>query len=117
MTQQELGLLGENMATRYLKELGHQILARNFHFGKLEVDIVSSFEDKIHFTEVKARQTAEIGEPWQAVTRGKQRQIIRVADHYLKEKELDSEAQFNIASIVYNSFRKELMFIPDAFTT
>jgi putative endonuclease len=116
MTNQEMGLLGENLGTQYLKKLGHNILCRNFRMQHLEVDIISKFGDKIHITEVKARQTAEIGEPWRAVNRSKQRQIIKVADHFLKTKNLDIDAQFDIISIVHNNFRTELEYIPDAFT-
>lgn len=116
MTNQELGVLGENMATIYLKKSGHNILTRNFRMQHLEVDIITEYEGKVHVTEVKARQTAEIGEPWRAVTRSKQKQIIRVADHFMKVKNDPREVQFNIVSIVHNSFRTDLEFIPDAFT-
>jgi putative endonuclease len=116
MTNQELGILGENLAAKYLFEQGHKILKRNFRMQHLEVDIITAFEDKIHVTEVKTRQTAEIGEPWRAVTRAKQRQIIKVADYYLKENEEERETQFNIISIVHNTHRTDLEYIPDAFT-
>jgi putative endonuclease len=115
MTNQELGLIGENLAAQFLQKEGHKILLRNFRMNHLEVDIISEFENKIHVTEVKTRQTAEIGEPWRAVTRNKQRQIIKVADFYLKENMEERETQFNIVSIVHNSFRTDLEYIPDAF--
>ncbi len=116
MTNQELGILGENLATQFLQKTGHKIVLRNFRMNHLEVDIISEFDDKIHVTEVKTRQTAEIGEPWRAVTRNKQRQIIKVADFYLKENDIEKEMQFNVVSIVHNSFRTDLQYIPDAFT-
>ncbi len=116
MTNQELGIFGENMASQYLQKLGHKIQTRNFRMNHLEVDIISEFENKIHVTEVKTRQTAEIGEPWRAVTRGKQKQIIKVADYYLKENQIDFETQFDIISIVHNSHRTDLEYLPDAFS-
>ncbi len=116
MTNQELGILGENLAYDFLLKNEHKILQRNFRMNHLEVDIISEYHGKIHVTEVKTRQTAEIGEPWRAVTRGKQRQIIKVADHYLKENEIEIETQFNVISIVHNSYRTDLEYIPDAFT-
>ncbi len=115
MTNQELGILGENLATDYLLKNGHKIQKRNFRMRHLEVDIISEFQNKIHVTEVKTRQTAQIGEPWRAVTRGKQRQIIKVADFYLKENEIELETQFDVISIVHNSFGTDLEYIPDAF--
>ncbi len=115
MTNQELGVFGENLATNFLVKSGHLIVKRNFRMQHLEVDIISEFENKVHITEVKTRQTAEIGEPWRAVTRSKQRQIIKVADYFLKQEEIDKEAQFNIISIVHNTHRTDIEFLPDAF--
>lgn len=116
MTNQELGVFGENLATAHLKKLGHEILVRNFRLQHLEIDIVTKFQDKIHVVEVKTRQTAEIGEPWRAVTRSKQRQIIKVANHCIQSKDIDQETQFDIISIVHNGFRTDLEYIEDAFT-
>lgn len=65
---------------------------------------------------MKTRQTAEIGEPWRAVTKAKQKQIIKVTDFYLKENEIELETQFDIVSIVHNTYRTDLEYIPDAFT-
>ncbi|MBU2018434.1 MAG: YraN family protein, partial [Bacteroidetes bacterium] len=91
-------------------------LHRNWKFLKWELDILSKFENIIHITEVKTRHTAEIGEPWRAVTKSKQKVIIKAADQYLKQNNIENEAQFNIVSIVHNQFRTDLEFIPDAFT-
>jgi putative endonuclease len=65
--------------------------------------------------EVKTRQTAEIGEPWRAVTRAKQRQIIKAANYYIQLHSIDLETQFDIISIVHNSFRTDIEHIEDAF--
>lgn len=116
MTNQELGIYGENLAATFLKKQGHEILERNFRLQHLEIDIVTKFQNKIHIVEVKTRQTAEIGEPWRAVTRSKQRQIIKVANHYIQSKEIELDTQFDVISIVHNGFRTDLEFIDDAFT-
>lgn len=115
MDNKALGQLGEKKACKMLIQLGHHILFRNFRFQRGEIDIISIYEGRIHFTEVKTRQTAAVGEPWQAVTRAKQRQIIKVADAYLKLHGIDLDAQFNIASIVHNQYRSDITYIPDAF--
>ncbi|MDN5578673.1 MAG: YraN family protein, partial [Chryseobacterium sp.] len=36
----DFGNLAEDLATEYLVKKGYKILARNFHFQKLEIDIV-----------------------------------------------------------------------------
>ncbi len=117
MTNQELGILGEKLAQDFLKKKGFKHLDFNYRFGKLEVDIISIEDNQLVVTEVKTRQTAEIGEPWRAVTRAKQRQIIKVADAYVKWKKLNVDTRFDIVSIVHNQYRTEIEHIIDAFTT
>lgn len=116
MTQQELGVFGEQLAHRFLREKQYKIIASNFHFGKLEADILCLADGKLVVVEVKTRQTAEIGEPWRAVTRAKQRQIIKVANHYISEHNIDLETRFDVVSIVHNGFRTDLEHIEDAFS-
>ena len=86
MTNQELGIFGEQLAFKYLQERDYQIKARNYRFGHLEADLICEHDGKLIVVEVKTRQTAEIGEPWRAVTRSKQRQIIKVANEYIVKK-------------------------------
>lgn len=117
MTNQELGIFGEKLAQEYLSKKGYHHLDFNYRFGKLEVDIISIENNQLVVTEVKTRQTAEIGEPWRAVTRPKQRQIIKVADAYVKWKQLTIDTRFDIVSIVHNQYRTEIEHIIDAFTT
>jgi putative endonuclease len=66
--------------------------------------------------EVKTRNTAEIGEPWRAVTRVKQGQIIKVADHYVQSNQIDKDVRFDIVSIVHNSYRTNIEHLEGAFT-
>jgi len=117
MTNQELGLVGEKMARKFLQEKGFEHLDFNYRFGKLEVDIVSLYKGELVITEVKTRQTSEIGEPWMAVTRGKQKQIIKVADQFVKANNISLNTRFDIISIVHNQYRSDIQHIEDAFTT
>jgi putative endonuclease len=117
MTNQELGILGENIAVAHLISKGYTILDRNFKFKKNEIDIVTSFKNQIVVVEVKTRQTAEIGEPWMAVTRAKQKLIIQVANHFIQTNEIENDTRFDIISIVHNSYRTKIQHIEDAFST
>lgn len=115
MTTKEIGDFGEEYAVNYLRKQGYHILARNIRFKKYEVDIVCRYQEIIVFVEVKTRNTAQIGEPWKAVTRGKQRQIIQCAHHYLVTKDIELESRFDIVSIVHNSHGTFLEHIDGAF--
>jgi len=117
MTQQELGIYGEQLAQKHLIKEGYTIRNANYRYVKYEIDIVAEKDDKIIVVEVKTRQTAEIGEPWMAVTRKKQRQIIVCADHYIQSRNITKEVRFDIISIVHNQYRSDLEHIVDAFST
>lgn len=116
MTHHELGIFGENLAANYLNKNGYQIIERNFRFKKNEIDIIAMKDNTLVICEVKTRETAQIGEPYKAVTRKKQKQIITVSDYYVKLKNLWIDVQFDIISIVHNSFHTKLEHIPNAFS-
>jgi len=115
MNNTELGIFGETLAERFLNNKGYLILDKNVRFKKWEADIVALDGETLVIVEVKTRQTAEIGEPWRAVTRSKQRQIINVAHDYICRNNINRETRFDIVSIVHNSYRTDIEHIPDAF--
>lgn len=115
MTHIELGMLGEKMALHFLQKKNYTIHTCNYRYKKNEVDIIAENEGKLIVIEVKTRETAEIGEPYKAVTRSKQRQIINVANHYIIENSIDLETQFDVVSIVHNSYRTKIEHIENAF--
>ena len=118
MTHDELGSWGEGKALAFLMEKGYIIVDKNVKFRKNEIDVVviDNVTQELVVIEVKTRQTAEIGPPWKAVTRAKQRQIIHVANWLVKERQIDRDVRFDIISIVHNTFRTEIEHIKNAFT-
>ena len=73
----ELGKEGEELAVKYLSNLGYEILETNFRFKRDEVDIIASKNDFIVFVEVKTRANNFLGEPEEAVSVSKQKRIIK----------------------------------------
>jgi len=116
MTQQELGIFGENLAVSHLVNKGYTILQRNYKFNRKEIDIVATHNNQLVVIEVKARHSAVIGEPWMAVTRAKQKIIVQVANHFVLTRKLDLDTRFDIVSIVHNSYRTKIEHIEDAFS-
>lgn len=117
MTDKELGEYGELLAQQYLKERNYTIRSTNYRYLKYEIDIVAEKDNKLIVVEVKTRQTAEIGEPWKAVTRKKQKQIIQCADYYIQSRNIMQHTRFDIVSIVHNQYRTVIEHIEDAFST
>lgn len=112
---QILGKLGEDMAVNYLVSKGYHLIERNYRFGRNEVDIIMTHKNIIVFVEVKTRNNDIIGQPYEAVNRKKQRQIIKVAHHYLVENDIEMEARLDVVSIVVNSKMEKIEHIIDAF--
>ena len=115
MTKDELGNWGEEYSVVYLQKKGYEVVERNYRFQKNEIDIIAKFGNNLIIVEVKTRQTAEIGEPWRAVTKSKQKQIFKVANQYVQANQIDLDVRFDIVSIVHNSYRTEIEHIEGAF--
>lgn len=111
----ETGIKGEELAEKYLIDQGYQILERNWHFGKNEIDIIARDGACLVIAEVKTRRTANFGEPEEFVTRSKQRALIKAANGYIMIKDLDLEVRFDILSVLYNGNSYTVKQIKDAF--
>ncbi|MCD6557384.1 MAG: YraN family protein [Bacteroidales bacterium] len=110
-----LGNKGEQAAAEYLAGKSYKILARNKRYGHLEIDIIAEYRDMIIFVEVKSRSGTYFEQPFQAVTIKKQKKIIKAANIYIEENEIDLEARFDIISIVEQNGKFQIEHIEDAF--
>ncbi len=115
MNTTKTGAYGEDLCANYLVEKGFGVLTKNYRFGKNEIDIIGKVKDTIVFVEVKYRTDDSAMAPWQAVTRKKQRQIIRVANQYLQNGAIELEARFDVVSIVQSPLGLRIDHIEDAF--
>ena len=83
---------GETIAAAFLVRKGLELLHRNWRPPRGgvrgEVDLIfQSGADTLCFVEVKTRRDSRFGEPQEAVTLAKQRQISRLANAYLVQNE------------------------------
>jgi len=111
----ELGNKGEDIAASYLEELGYKIIKRNWRYGKDEIDIIAETGNFIVFAEVKTRSSSYFGDPEDAVDNQKQRFMVRAADAYVNQKEIDLEVRFDIISIIHNKNETRINHLKDAF--
>lgn len=109
------GIVGENEAEVFLQSKGFKIIEKNWSMGKLEVDLIATFGKYIVFAEVKKRHSKAFREPWEAVNRKKQRNIILAANLYLKKSQTSLEPRFDIVSIVQDGQKIEIEHIEQAF--
>ena len=113
--EKELGKWGEDRAFQELKNKGHRIIGRNFKVRTGEIDIISRIDDLIVITEVKTRTSRYLSSPYNTVSRRKQRTIVKVADQYIKERNIELEVRFDIVTIVKNNVMCEVDHLEGAF--
>lgn len=108
------GKRGENIAAEYLVRQGYILLERNYRRQGCEVDIIAMDGPVTVFVEVKARSWRSVGLGREAVTRTKQRNIIKAASCYLSEHDIwDSPARFDVAEVDLTEER--VIYIENAF--
>jgi putative endonuclease len=110
------GKAGEDLAARFLESNGFNILERNYHFERGEIDLVAEEGDELVFIEVKARNSTLFGAPEEAVTEEKQEQVRTVADGYLFEHDIDNRpCRFDVVAIEFKNGKPEIRHIRDSF--
>jgi len=96
-----LGRWGEARAARFLERRGWAILARNYRFGRREVDLVARRGDIVAFVEVKTRAGGGYGTPQEAITALKRREVEAVAARYVERHGLQGlSVRFDAVAIV-----------------
>lgn len=111
----ELGSKGEELAVNYLVKKGYKILNKNYRFKRNEIDIVAEFDNTLIIVEVKTRASRFLAGPEDTVTRSKQKTIVKVANEYILEHEIDLDTRFDIVSIVLNEKETAIEHLIDAF--
>ena len=111
----EVGKQGEVAAVRYLAKNGYDIIVQNWHFQKAEIDIIAKYKGQIIIVEVKTRTSFEFENPKEAVTIPKQKRIVRAADAFIQEQNIDLECRFDIVSVLIQGKKMDIEHIEDAF--
>jgi putative endonuclease len=115
MENKTLGNEGEGLAIQYLRKNGYEIIATNWYYKHKEIDIVAQKEDKIRIVEVKTRSSDFCESPNELVPRKKQRFLIKAAEAYIMEHDIENEVQFDVILIYYKNGTKDLQHITEAF--
>jgi putative endonuclease len=109
------GKIAEQEAVIYLLNKGYTILAKNYFFQKAEIDIIAEIANQICIIEVKARSYNAIQEPFEAVNSKKIKLLLKAADYYIRENNIDLEVRFDIISIIKNNKNIQIEHIENAF--
>lgn len=114
MNNVEKGILGEKIATEYLKSKGAYILENNYKIKSGEIDIIAKLDDELVFVEVKSRSNINYGYPSEAVNYKKINKITNVAKYYLLKNRLDNiDIRFDVIEVYLKN--KKVNHIVNAF--
>ena len=82
------GKKGEDIAKKYLQNLGYKIIETNWHYSKnAEIDIIAKDKTTLVFVEVKTRTTLNFGHPFEAINQRKIEKINTAITAYLQLSE------------------------------
>ena len=111
------GRMGEKAVVLWLKRKGFRILETNWMAKNKEIDIISEYQNTLVFVEVKTHFGKQLDYPESAVTKQKQRSLDIAAQQYLKEKKINLAIRQDIIAVQYHPWGKQLLHIPDAFSS
>ncbi len=115
--RKKAGIRGEDLAAEYLRTCGYTILERNWRSGHLEIDIVGSAPDGLHFVEVKTLVAPFFISPEEKVGTAKQKKITEAAIRYVKEHGGvgAQELFFDVISVTFDGGTAQVKFFPKAW--
>jgi putative endonuclease len=112
----EFGKVGEQMAADWLELHGFQIICRNWRYRRLEVDIIASRNQTLHFIEVKSRHDDLFGKPEDWVNWRKARHLLSAGEAFQDKHPEWTHIQYDIVSILLTPDTKpDLFFIEDVY--
>lgn len=95
-----IGRQGEQLAADLLRKKGYQIIATNWRFKHMEVDIIAANKKELVFVEVKTRTSMFGGTPEEAVDENKRRLITIAAKAYVNSTQDQRNPRFDIIGIL-----------------
>lgn len=88
MNNREIGARGEELASKFYEDRGYQIIRRNYHAERGEIDIIALKGDQLLFVEVKYRRDLEQGYPVEAITKKKLQSFRSAVIEYLQSNDV-----------------------------
>lgn len=111
----ELGNIGEQIAVDFLLKNGYEILERNWHFQKAEIDILATKNNILAVIEVKTRSSLDFGLPQDFVNQKKIKLLLKAVNSYVNDREIDFEIRFDIVAIHKTPESAVVEHLEDAF--
>jgi putative endonuclease len=110
---QKTGLIGENIATQYLKNKNFSIIERNYSCELGEIDIIAEKDSVVSFIEVKSgyydssAAHKERYNPGENFNKKKYAKMIKTANQYKKIKNVSYETNFMLIIVHIDKCKKK----------
>lgn len=115
--RQAFGATGELIAERWLRRQGWRIVQRRFRSGRRDIDLVAERDGTVAFVEVKARRGELFGDPVEAVSWRKQRELSRSAKVWIDRHGRPHEAyRFDVIGVLVSGERVRIRHVVNAFS-
>ena len=102
--RQKLGKTGEDLASEYLRHHGYTVIERNFKARYGELDIIAVKDNTLVVIEVKTRENNAFGNPEEAITKRKLRELILTTQYYsVLHPELPQLLRIDLIAIAMNT--------------
>jgi putative endonuclease len=102
------GNRSERAAARFLKGLGYRIVARNYSCPLGELDLIALDNGCIVFVEVRSTGDEDPLRAAASVDYNKQKQLTKLAVHFLQAKKLlDRAARFDVLAVSWPAGKSE----------
>lgn len=113
------GQQAEDLARLYLQGQGLQLLERNYHCLRGEIDLIMMDKDSIVFVEVRYRRSERYGGGLESVDYHKRAKLIAAATHYLQRHKSAANyaSRFDVIAVSPGIGQDKLEWIQDAFQT
>lgn len=112
----EIGKKGEALAKAFLESKKYKIMACNWRYHKLEVDIIARYQKYLVFVEVKTRNTDVFGLPESFVSRKQQQNLASAVEAYLYlYPNMGWEIRYDVISIILKGEQADIEHFEDAF--
>lgn len=89
------GKLAEQLAADFLVTKGYELVETNYPHGHAEIDLILKHRGLLIFVEVKFRSGTGFGFAEEFVNSTKRKLLIKVADHYIYEKDWHNDIRFD----------------------
>ncbi|HDS09603.1 MAG TPA: YraN family protein [Firmicutes bacterium] len=105
----------EDLAEKYLQNLGYSTVDKNYRSGRYEIDLIMRKDKTLIFVEVKFRRSNAYGRPYEFLSKKQKLNIIKASVTFIRTRSdlRDYVYRFDVVSILEEG---EIHHYPNAFS-